>query len=67
VRDPIDALRRAMEGAGLLDGDRYEEMVQVAANVLAESIAFSENSPLPDPATATNGVISLPFDARGPR
>ena len=24
VRDPIDALRRAMEAGGLLDGDRYE-------------------------------------------
>jgi TPP-dependent pyruvate/acetoin dehydrogenase alpha subunit len=67
VRDPIDGLRRAMEAAGHLDADRYEEMFQQARSVLEASIEFSENSPVPDPATATNGVISLPFDPRGPR
>jgi TPP-dependent pyruvate/acetoin dehydrogenase alpha subunit len=67
TRDPIDGLRRAMEAAGLLDSDRYDEMFQAARSVLEDSIEFSENSPIPDPATATTGVISLPFDPRGPR
>jgi pyruvate dehydrogenase E1 component alpha subunit len=67
TRDPIDGLRRAMEAAGLLDGDRYDEMVETASAVVAEAVAFSENSPLPDPATATSGVLSLPFDPRGPK
>jgi pyruvate dehydrogenase E1 component alpha subunit len=67
VRDPIDGLRRAMEAAGHLDAERYEEMFQEARSVLEASIEFSENSPAPDPATATTGVISLPFDPRGPR
>jgi pyruvate dehydrogenase E1 component alpha subunit len=67
TRDPIDGLRRAMEAAGLLDGDRYDEMVHTASAVVAEAVAFSENSPLPDPATATSGVLSLPFDPRGPK
>jgi TPP-dependent pyruvate/acetoin dehydrogenase alpha subunit len=67
VRDPIDALRRAMEATGLLDADRFEQMEQEARSVVADSIAFSEDSPLPDPATATQGVIGLAFDPRGPR
>jgi TPP-dependent pyruvate/acetoin dehydrogenase alpha subunit len=67
TRDPIDGLRRAMEAAGLLDGDRYEAMVEAALAIVAESVEFSENSPLPDSATATSGVISLPFDPRGPK
>ncbi len=67
VRDPIDALRRAMEAGGLLDGDRYEQLAEKARTIVADSIAFSERSPLPDPETATHGVIGLPFDPRGPR
>jgi TPP-dependent pyruvate/acetoin dehydrogenase alpha subunit len=67
VRDPIDGLRRALEAARQLDAERYEEMFQEARSVLEASIEFSENSPVPDPATATTGVISLPFDPRGPR
>jgi TPP-dependent pyruvate/acetoin dehydrogenase alpha subunit len=56
-----------MEAAGLIDDDRYEAMADGARTIVADSIAFSESSPLPDPATATHGVIGLPFDPRGPR
>jgi TPP-dependent pyruvate/acetoin dehydrogenase alpha subunit len=66
TRDPIDALRRALEGAGRLDASRFDDLSESARTRVADSIAFSEGSPLPDPATATSGVISLPFDARGP-
>ena len=67
TRDPIDGLRRALEDAGLLDGDRYAAMLESARTIVADSIEFAENSPLPDPATASDGVISLPFDPRGPK
>ena len=56
-----------MEASGLLDGDRYEQLAARARTIVADSIAFSERSPLPDPETATHGVIGLPFDPRGPR
>lgn len=66
TRDPIDGLRRALLAAGLLDEDGYEQLAEKARRVVAESIVFAEASPLPDPATATGGVMSLQFDARGP-
>jgi TPP-dependent pyruvate/acetoin dehydrogenase alpha subunit len=66
TRDPIDALRRGLERAGLLGPGEYDELVARARDVVAASIAFAEASPQPDPATATTGVMSLPFDAKGP-
>jgi pyruvate dehydrogenase E1 component alpha subunit len=67
TRDPIDGLLRALEAAGRLDADRYDAMLESARTVVADAIEFAENSPLPDPATASDGVISLPFDPRGPK
>jgi TPP-dependent pyruvate/acetoin dehydrogenase alpha subunit len=64
--DPIDGLRRALEAAGLLEPSGYEQLLADARLVVAEAIAFAEASPLPDPASATRGVMSLPFDVRGP-
>jgi TPP-dependent pyruvate/acetoin dehydrogenase alpha subunit len=66
TRDPIDALHRALEGVGRLDAGGYERLVERARKVVADSIVFAEASPLPDPATATNGVTGIPFDVRGP-
>jgi TPP-dependent pyruvate/acetoin dehydrogenase alpha subunit len=66
TRDPIDGLRRALEGAGRLDAGGYDGLVAHAREVVAAAIAFAEGSPLPDPATATAGVMSLPYDAKGP-
>ena len=73
TRDPIDGLRRAMEAAGLLDGDRYDEMFQAARSVLQASIEFSENSPIPDPArerrlaTRENGATDTGVSGRPTR
>jgi len=64
--DPIDGLRRALERAGRLDADAYGGLVAHAREVVAAAIAFAESSPLPDPATAALGVMSLPYDAKGP-
>jgi TPP-dependent pyruvate/acetoin dehydrogenase alpha subunit len=66
TRDPIDGLRRALEGAGRLDAGGYDELVANAREVVAAAIAFADGSPLPDPATAAAGVMSLPYDVRGP-
>ncbi len=66
TRDPIDALRRGLEAAGRLDPAGYDALVTRARAVVAASIAFAEESPVPDVATATAGVMSLPFDAKGP-
>ncbi len=66
THDPIDGLRRALEKAGRLEPDEYVQLLEAAQAVVAESIAFAEASPLPDPATATSGVLGLPFDAKGP-
>ncbi len=44
----------------------YGQLLEHARGVVAEAIAFAEASPLPDPRSAASGVMSLPFDARGP-
>ena len=65
TRDPIERLRIALENAGLIDPSRYEELVAKAREVVQDAIRFAEASPLPDPATATKGVIGLAFDPKG--
>jgi hypothetical protein len=40
--------------------------VQEAKAIVADAIQFSEDSPLPDPATAVDGVTAIAFDAKGP-
>jgi TPP-dependent pyruvate/acetoin dehydrogenase alpha subunit len=64
--DPIEAFRRALEQSGRLDPGRFDELAASAREVVADAIAFAERSPLPDPATAGDGVLGLPFDARRP-
>jgi pyruvate dehydrogenase E1 component alpha subunit len=65
TKDPIERLRHALEDAGLLEPSRYEELIANAGEVVQDAIRFAEASPLPDPATATNGVIGLAFDRKG--
>jgi TPP-dependent pyruvate/acetoin dehydrogenase alpha subunit len=66
TRDPIERLRRALEGAGLIGADRFEGLRVKAVEVVDDAVRFAEESPLPDPATAADGVLALPFDPRGP-
>ncbi len=65
TRDPIERLRIALENAGRLEPSRYEQLVANAREVVQDAIRFAEASPLPDPASATKGVISLAFDPKG--
>jgi pyruvate dehydrogenase E1 component alpha subunit len=66
TRDPIEGLRRALESGGRLSGTGFAELADRARQTVADAIAFSESSPLPDPQTATAGVVGIPFDPRGP-
>jgi TPP-dependent pyruvate/acetoin dehydrogenase alpha subunit len=66
TKDPIERLRRALEGAGLLDQGRFETLEENARAAVEDAIRFAEESPVPDPATATGGVTALPVDAKGP-
>jgi pyruvate dehydrogenase E1 component alpha subunit len=66
TKDPIERLRRALERDGRLDSGRFDELAVRAREVVADAIAFAEESPLPNPATAADDVIALPFDPKGP-
>ncbi|MGO9965544.1 MAG: thiamine pyrophosphate-dependent dehydrogenase E1 component subunit alpha [Acidimicrobiales bacterium] len=65
TRDPIERLRTALLKAGLLDQSQYEKLEAQAHEVVEDAIRFAESSPLPDPATATKGVIGLAVDPKG--
>jgi TPP-dependent pyruvate/acetoin dehydrogenase alpha subunit len=66
TKDPIERLRRALEGAGRIDSARFEALAAKAKEVVDDSIRFAEESPLPDPVTAADGVTALPFEVKGP-
>jgi TPP-dependent pyruvate/acetoin dehydrogenase alpha subunit len=66
TRDPIERLRRALAGADLLDQGRFETLEENARTAVVDAIRFAEESPVPDPATAAEGVTALPVDAKGP-
>jgi TPP-dependent pyruvate/acetoin dehydrogenase alpha subunit len=66
TRDPVERLRRALTEAGRLDAARYEALVEDAREVVADAIGFADESAVPDPTTAAEGVTALPFDPRGP-
>jgi TPP-dependent pyruvate/acetoin dehydrogenase alpha subunit len=56
-RDPIARLRGAMTDAGMLDTPSYEAIVERARAAAADSIAYAEAAPWPDPATALDDVF----------
>jgi TPP-dependent pyruvate/acetoin dehydrogenase alpha subunit len=66
TKDPIERLRRALESAGLVDQGRFETLEENARAAVEDAIRFADESPVPDPATATERVTALPVDAKGP-
>ena len=66
TKDPIERLRRALESAGRLEAGRFDALAAKAKEAVDDAIRFADESPTPDPATATVGVAALPFDPRGP-
>lgn len=67
TRDPIEALRRALATLNLLDDAAFEQLADDARSAVERAVAFAEASPIPDAKTATQGVMSMPYDVRGPR
>jgi TPP-dependent pyruvate/acetoin dehydrogenase alpha subunit len=67
TKDPIERLRRGLADRGQLDSVEFERLVATARELVQDAIAFAESSPMPDPATATAGVLSIPFETRGPK
>jgi pyruvate dehydrogenase E1 component alpha subunit len=66
TKDPIERLRRALESAGRLEPGRFDALTAEAREIVKDATTFSDESPRPDPATATERVTALPFDPRGP-
>ena len=66
TKDPIERLRRALENADRLEPGRFDELAARAKDIVEDAIRFADESPTPDPETATRDVTALPFDPRGP-
>lgn len=56
ARDPIDLYEKNLTDRGLLDGKKRAEIVARIEHELAEDQEFAENSPLPPPELAEQGV-----------
>lgn len=59
-RDPIDRLAAALVDRGVLDPQTIETMRLAAQSAVAAAVTFAEESPVPDPATLTDGVDLWP-------
>jgi pyruvate dehydrogenase E1 component alpha subunit len=59
TRDPIMRAGRALVAAGALPEDGLERLHDQARALVQEAIAFAEESPWPDPATATLAAMSI--------
>ena len=65
TKDPLERLRFALAAEDLLDEEGYERLLAEATETVAEAIRFAEDSPLPDPASAGDGVYGLNVGVRG--
>jgi TPP-dependent pyruvate/acetoin dehydrogenase alpha subunit len=59
TKDPIQRLRIALHAAGALKDETFEEFVRTARETVQDSIAFADESPLPDPIEATRDVTAV--------
>jgi TPP-dependent pyruvate/acetoin dehydrogenase alpha subunit len=64
TRDPIMRLARALENSGALAAGQLDSVIAVTREQVADAVAFAEQSPWPDPATAMDNVTGLPVDVR---
>lgn len=58
ARDPIPRYERLLRGEGILDGPTVATIKDTAVARVEDAIAFAKDSPLPDPASATDHVFS---------
>jgi acetoin:2,6-dichlorophenolindophenol oxidoreductase subunit alpha len=56
--DPIPRYERALRDAGLLDDDAVDRIKQEAGDRVEDAVAFAKDSPIPDPASATDLVFA---------
>lgn len=57
-RDPIDQFAVRLQSAGLLDEIHLAEIKKNCDDVIEAAVRFAEDSPLPEPATATTNVMA---------
>jgi TPP-dependent pyruvate/acetoin dehydrogenase alpha subunit len=63
LRDPINRFSAALQDAGILSESDIAAADERAIAQVDEAVAFSESSPLPDPASAATNVTSLSASA----
>ncbi len=56
ARDPLRVTAARLRADGLLDDARDEALMAEVAERIESAVRFAQESPLPDPATATDGV-----------
>ncbi|MCX7599359.1 MAG: thiamine pyrophosphate-dependent dehydrogenase E1 component subunit alpha [Armatimonadetes bacterium] len=57
-RDPIVLMGERLQAAGLLDADAGKRLADEVQAEVAEAVAFARSSPLPDPATVQEFLLS---------
>lgn len=57
-RDPIQLLYARLEGAEVLDSERFERLERDAASAVHDAIEFAEQSPFPEPREAWQDIYA---------
>ena len=58
AQDPIPRYEQALRDAGLLDDDAVARIKAAASERVEDAVAYAKDSPLPDPAQATDHVFA---------
>ena len=58
AQDPIPRYEQALRAAGLLDDDAVSRIKAAASERVEDAVAHAKDSPLPDPAQATDHVFA---------
>ena len=64
-RDPIARFSQHLQSQGVLTNEGFTAIEERAATIVQNAVDFAENSPWPDPATASNGVVAFSEDEMG--
>jgi len=65
-RDPLERYRTWLRDNGVLTDENEEEISEDVKRLLNEAVRLAEESPLPDPATLTEGVYASPEELDTP-
>src|SRR5713101_1518436 len=64
--DPIERFRNWLRDNASLTGEEEEEIAADVKKILTDALKRAEESPLPDPASVTEGVFATPEDLETP-